>query len=85
MSSIKNLPFAYTTGSKAVDVFSDIILTDQNNILVSGYGAIAGGSLGGSDLYLSLKDLRGKTIWQSDFGTIYDDAFLAVTQSGAYA
>lgn len=85
MSSIKNLPFAYTTGSKAVDVFSDIILTDQNNILVSGYGAIAGGSLGGSDLYLSLKDLRGKTIWESDFGTIYDDAFLAVTQSGAYA
>ena len=85
MSSIKNLPFAYTTGSKTVDVFSDITLTDQKNILVSGYGAIAGGSLGASDLYLSLKDLRGKTIWQSDFGTIYDDAFLAVTQSGAYA
>ena len=85
MKSIERLPFSYTTGSKAVDVFSDITLTDQNNILVSGYGAIAGGSLGGSDLYLSLKDLRGKTIWQSDFGTTYDDAFLAVTQSGAYA
>ena len=85
MKSIERLPFIYTTGSSAVDVFSDIALTDQNNILVSGYGAIAGGSSGGSDLYLSLKDLRGKTIWQSDFGTTYDDAFLAVTQSGAYA
>ena len=86
MSNLKPQSFIYTKGlADRVDVFSDLVFTATGNLLVSGYGSIGGISVGGSDLHLSLRDYRGRVIWQSNFGTLKDDAFLATAIIGNYA
>lgn len=86
MTALTLQPWVYTTGgAAAVDVFTDLDFTSAGQLLVAGAGVFDGLAVGGTDLHLSLRDLRGRVIWQWNYGTALNDAFLAVAPFNAPA
>ncbi|MFM8524966.1 MAG: peptidylprolyl isomerase [Cyanobacteriota bacterium] len=86
MTALTPQPWALTAGAVAgTDVFTDLAFTSTGQLLVAGGGAFDGVSDGGTDLHLSLRDLRGRLIWQWNYGTAVDDALLAVAPFNAPA
>jgi cyclophilin family peptidyl-prolyl cis-trans isomerase len=85
MTALTFQPWVFTAGAASgADVFTDLAFTSAGQLLVAGAGVFDGPAAGGTDLHLSLRDLRGRLIWQWNFGTPVDDAFLAVAPYGNY-
>lgn len=82
MTALTLQPWVTVGAASGADVFTDLAFTSAGQLLVAGAGAFEGASAGGTDLHLSLRDLRGRLIWQWNFGTTLDDAFLAVVPYG---
>ena len=85
MTALTLQPWVVTAGSASgVDGFTDLVLAGAGQVLVAGAGAFGSSAAGGTDLHLSLRDLRGRPVWQWDYGTPVDDALLAVAPYGNY-
>ena len=82
MTDLTLQPWVTVGAASGSDVFTDLALISGGQLLLAGSGAFDGASAGGTDLHLSLRDLRGRLIWQWNWGTALDDAFLAVAPYG---
>jgi len=86
MTALTLQPWTLTAGAESgADLFADVAFTSAGQLLVAGAGAFDGPSGGGTDLHLSLRDLRGRVIWQWNNPSPVDDAFLAVAPFNAPA
>lgn len=84
MSALTLEPWVITAGSSAsADGFTDLAFYGAGLVLVSGFGTLAGSGSSGSDQHLSLRDERGRLLWQWNSGASGEDAFLAVTSAGS--
>lgn len=86
MTALTPQPRVLTVGgASGIDLFTDLAFTSDGQLLVAGAGTFAGAGEGGTDLHLSLRDLRGRLIWQWNYGSALNDAFLAVAPFNAPA
>jgi cyclophilin family peptidyl-prolyl cis-trans isomerase len=84
MPALSLEPWVISGGSAAgSEGFSDLAFTSSGQLLVAGYRTSTAPGRSDSDQHLSLRDLRGRVIWQWNGGLTGDDGFLATVPWGS--